>query len=49
MDEPLDAFLDFDEHPEVGDTRRPAAHARPGRIALRHLRPRILGELFDAE
>src|SRR5437016_13695292 len=47
--QPLDPLLQLDEHPEVGDVRDRAPHPRAGRVALRHLQPRILGELLDAE
>src|SRR5207245_158176 len=47
--QPLDPLLQLDEHTEVGDARDRALDARAGRVALRHLRPRVLDELLDAE
>ena len=49
VDQALDALLDLDEDAEVGDAGDLALHAAADRIALRHARPRILGELLDAE
>src|SRR6266403_1268511 len=47
--QPLDPLLQLDEHTEVGDARDRALDTRAGRVALRHLRPRVLDELLDAE
>src|SRR5579883_2312685 len=49
VDEALDPLLELHEHPEVGDARHRAAHARAGRVAPRHRAPRVGGELLDAE
>src|SRR3989449_869549 len=47
--QPLDPLLQLDEHAEVGDARDRALDARAGRVAPGHLRPRVVGELLDAE
>ena len=49
VDEPFDARLELDERAVVGQADDLARHARADRIAIGHVRPRIVDELLVAE
>src|SRR5207237_963226 len=49
VDEPVDAFFDFDERPELGEIADLAVNRRADWIFLRELVPRIGLDLLEAE
>src|SRR5688572_15839268 len=49
VDEPFDARLELDERAIVGEADDLARHTRADRIAIGHVRPRIVDELLVAE